>query len=93
MSLRDLSPHLIATIEKVIDQDYRAMGMLAEIADEIRDPTLRAIVFGIIGDENGHVRFFRSLLSQATNSSTRHCCRKCGNRRNNFIVNRYCRTY
>ncbi|MDD4171309.1 MAG: hypothetical protein PHQ94_03640 [Syntrophomonas sp.] len=66
MSSYEMSPHLISKFEQIINHDIQVMGILAEIADEISDPTLRAIITSIIGDENGHVRFFTLLLSQVT---------------------------
>jgi len=66
MSSYEMSPHLISKFEQIINHDIQVMGILAEIADEIGDPTLRAIITSIIGDENGHVRFFTLLLSQVT---------------------------
>ncbi|HNX28660.1 MAG TPA: hypothetical protein PKN87_04515 [Syntrophomonadaceae bacterium] len=70
----DVSPRLVSQIEEIIDHDIFVMGKLAAIVDEIRDPVLRAIVTSIIGDENGHVRFFRSLLVHVKEGSPNHCC-------------------
>lgn len=89
MSLHAMPQRLISKIERMIDFDYRAMGLLAEIADEIRDPTLRAMMFGIIGDENGHIRFLRSLLLQAQHGPTDHYCKKYGNCRKNNNAKRF----
>ncbi|MDI9479960.1 MAG: hypothetical protein ACOXZ6_04650 [Syntrophomonadaceae bacterium] len=78
MPYYEMSPRLISKIEEIINHDVHVMGELAEIADYIDDPTLRAIIIGIIGDENGHVRFFRSLLTQVTPSSSHHRCHRHG---------------
>lgn len=65
------SPQLIAKIERIIYHNIEVMGLLAELAEAIRDPTLRALISSIIGEENGHVRFFALLLAvNGTNSST-----------------------
>lgn len=66
MSSYEMSPHLISKFEQIINHDIQVIGLLAEIANDIRDPTLRAIITGMIGDENGHVRFLTLLLSLAT---------------------------
>ncbi|MHB1418969.1 MAG: hypothetical protein ACYCX4_05175 [Bacillota bacterium] len=65
-----LSPHLISKFEQIIDHAIQVMGLLAEIADDIEDPALRASITSIIGDENGHVRFLTLLLSLAGNDNS-----------------------
>jgi rubrerythrin len=66
MSFEKMSPQLISKIKRINNHDIEAMGLLAEVAEDIRDPTLRTLITSIIGDENGHVRFFKLLLSSAT---------------------------
>ncbi|MEN6462222.1 MAG: hypothetical protein ABFC94_12740 [Syntrophomonas sp.] len=66
MSSDEMSPQLISKIERIINHGIESMGLLAEIAEDIRDPTIRALITSIIGDENGHVRFFTLLLSPVT---------------------------
>ena len=63
MSSYEVSPQLISKIERIIDHDFEAMSLLAEVSEDIRDPTVRA---DIIGDEYGHVRFFTLLLASVT---------------------------
>ena len=43
------------------------MGLLAEIADEIDDPSLRANITSIIGDKKDHRKFFKLLPLLADN--------------------------
>lgn len=72
MSSYEMSPQqLVSKIERIINQDIEAMGLLAEIAQDIRDPDIHALITSIIGDERGHVRFFTLLLSQVTTIPTR----------------------
>jgi len=66
MSSYEMSPQLISKFEQIINHDIQVMGLLAEVVDDIVDPTLRAIITSIIGDENGHIRFFTLLLSSVT---------------------------
>lgn len=66
MSSYEMSPQLISKIKRIIDHNFEAMGLLAEVSEDIRDPTIRALITSIIGDEYGHVRFFTLLLSSAT---------------------------
>lgn len=66
MSSYEMSPQLISKIERIIDHDFEAMSLLAEVSEDIRDPTVRALITGIIGDEYGHVRFFTLLLASVT---------------------------
>ncbi|MGI6307931.1 MAG: hypothetical protein ACOX1X_04875 [Dethiobacteria bacterium] len=61
-----LSPSLMSKLKQIIDLDIQAMGLLAEIVDDLDDPALRAIITSIIGDENSHVRIFTLLLSLAS---------------------------
>lgn len=62
----EMSPEFISKIEMIIDNDIETMGLIAEIAEDIGDPIIRALLTSIIGDENGHVRFFRLLMSPIT---------------------------
>lgn len=62
MSSYKLSWHSISKIEQIIYHDIQVIGLLAEIAKEIDDPTLNAIITSLIGDENHHIRLFRLLL-------------------------------
>lgn len=72
----EMSPEFISKIERIIDNDIETMGLIAEIAEDIGDPIIRALLTSIIGDENGHVRFFRLLMSPATTIITRTQTRK-----------------
>lgn len=65
MSSDEMSPQHISKIEQIIDHKIESMALLAEIADDISDPTLHALITSIIGDENGHLRFFTFLLAVA----------------------------
>lgn len=62
----NMSPHLISKFEQIIDHDMQVIRLLADIADDIDDPTLLAMITNIIGDEIGHVRFLTLLLSPVT---------------------------
>lgn len=84
MSLEEMSPQLISKIERIINHDIEAMGLLAEVAEDIRDPTIRALITSIIGDENGHIRFFSLLLSPVM-IKTRNCKRYSLNLKENKI--------
>lgn len=57
-----LSLHLIPIIQQIINHNVQAIDLLAEVADSLDNPTLRTIIGSIIGDENGHVKFFTLLL-------------------------------
>lgn len=63
MSPYEMSPQLISKIEQIINRDIEDIDLLAEIAEGISDPTIKALITSIIGDEYGHVRFFTLLLS------------------------------
>lgn len=88
----EMSPQLISKIEDIINHDIQVMGELAEIVDHIGDPTLRAIITSIIGDENGHVRFFKSLLTQAEDNPSHHRCPRCGDNLGQSNSKRHYRT-
>lgn len=62
-----LPQHLISKFDQIIDHSIKVMSLLAEIAGDIDDPALLAIITSIIGEENGHVRFFTLLRSLAGN--------------------------
>lgn len=66
MSSYEMSPQLISKIERIINEDIEAIGLLAEVSEDIDDPTIRALITSIIGDKYGHIRFFTLLLSSAT---------------------------
>jgi hypothetical protein len=59
----EISPHLISKMEQIMNHKIQIMGLLAEIAEDMREPVLNALITNIIGDENGHIRFFTLLLS------------------------------
>lgn len=63
MSSYEMSPELISKFEQIIDHNIQVMGLLAEVAEDIRDPILHTLITSFIGDENGHVRFFTLLLT------------------------------
>lgn len=56
------SPHLVSKIEKIISLDMQVLGLLTEMAENISDHTLRSLIIGLIGDENGNIRFLTLLL-------------------------------
>lgn len=68
MNSYKLSPYHISKFEQIIDNNIQVMDLLAEIADDIDDPALHAIIISIIGDEKSHVRLFTLLLSLVGNS-------------------------
>jgi rubrerythrin len=84
MSSDEMSPQLISKIVRIINHDIEAMGLLAEVAEDIRDPTIRALITSIIGDENGHIRFFTLLLSPVT-IKAKNCKRDSLNLKENKI--------
>lgn len=65
-----LPQHLTSKFDQIIDYNIKVMGLLAEIAGDIDNPALLAIITSIIGEENGHVRFFTLLRSLAGNDIT-----------------------
>jgi hypothetical protein len=66
MGYDETSPHLISKFEQIINHNIQVIGLLAEIADDIDDPILLAIITSIIGDENSHIQFFTLLQSPVT---------------------------
>ncbi len=66
----NLSPDLMSKFMQIIDYDIKVIGLLAEIAEDIDDPALRDILTSIIGDENGHIKFFRLLLLLTGNDNS-----------------------
>ena len=70
----NLLPNLRFKLKQITDLEFQAMGLLAEIVDDLDDPALRAIITSIIGDENGHIRFFTFLLSLVANDNSQRTC-------------------
>jgi len=50
-------------IEAALADELGAIGEYGEMAAETTDPTLRALILAIAGDEYGHARSFATMLA------------------------------
>lgn len=57
------SGHSISKIEQIIHHEIQIITLLAELANDVDNPTLSAVITSMIGDENSHIRLFALLLS------------------------------
>lgn len=57
-----LSADLVQIISQALTNEIHAVGLYADMAERIKDPNLRTLMYSIIGDEYGHARFLALLL-------------------------------
>jgi len=48
--------------EMALEEELKSASFYCELADRVKDPTLKAILLGMVGDKYGHAKTLTALL-------------------------------